>query len=433
MNILVINRHFYPDDAPTSVLLSDLAFALTRQGDHVTAIAGRLRYHGGAPLTSKRERVHGVDIHRVWSSFRGRSSLVGRVLDYGSFYLAVAWPLWRLARGADFIIAKTDPPLLSVMVAVIARLRGAKHANWLQDIFPEVAEALHVGGPAGDFALRRLRPLRDWSLKTASMNVVIGESMAEHLQALGVSPSRIRVISNWADGNQIKPIPPRQNALRKEWGLNDRFVVGYAGNLGRAHEVDTIIETIALLNRRAIDSPPNDIARRIEFVFVGGGVQHAKLKEEISRRSLGNVEIYPYQPQERLAETLGMSDLHIVSLNPTQEGLIVPSKFYGIAAAGRPTLFIGASDGEIARLVERAGCGFTVSPGDAQTLTSRILQLAGDGELRARMGKRARAAFDKLWDKKHALEKWVDLLKTVAGTRDNPQALPNSKLTRMKR
>jgi hypothetical protein len=122
----------------------------------------------------------------------------------------------------------------------------------------------------------------------------------------------------------------------------------------------------------------------------------------------------PYQPRAS-SKTLGVADVHLVSLNPKLEGLIVPSKFYGIAAAGRPTLFIGASDGEIARLIDQASCGFTVAPGDGKTLMDRILQLAGDPELCASMGARARAAFEQHWDKGHAVEQWAELLRQSPG------------------
>jgi colanic acid biosynthesis glycosyl transferase WcaI len=413
MHVLFINRYFYPDHAPTGVLLSDVAFALSQEGAQVTVITSRLRYDGTGTLPY-RETVKGVEIHRVWTSQSGQSGLLRRSLDYGSFYLAGAWRLWRLARSADIIVAKTDPPLLSVMVAAIATLRGAKAVNWLQDVFPEVAEALDVGGRSGRLALRSMRFLRNWSMHAASANVVVGKAMAAHLLKEGVEPPKIRVISNWSDGNLIKPIAAAQNTLRQDWGLEGNFVVGYAGNLGRAHDVETIIEAMTLLRGRAIRTPPSDITQRIVFVFLGGGAQHGKLQQEVLRRQLTNVRIYPYQPQERLAETLGVADVHVVSLKPELEGLIVPSKFYGIAAAGRPALFVGASDGEIARLIDQAACGFTISPGDAQELTCRILQLASDPELCSRMGASARIAFEEHWDKARGVAQWAEILNVPA-------------------
>ena len=187
-----------------------------------------------------------------------------------------------------------------------------------------------------------------------------------------VPPEKIKVISNWADRALITPLPPEESALRKEWIPDGRFVVGYAGNLGRAHDIDTVLSAMTLLQERATKSP-SDLAAKVMFVFVGGGAQRASLEREALKRGLSNFRLRPYQPKERLGETLARADVHLVSLNPKLEGLIVPSKFYGIAAAGRPTIFIGAKHGEIARILEENGCGFTVAPGDGAALTSASL------------------------------------------------------------
>jgi colanic acid biosynthesis glycosyl transferase WcaI len=412
--VIFINRFFYPDHSATSELLSDLAFALARRGFRVGVITSRQNYETAVRGYPQRECVNGVEIWRVWTSKRGRLRLIGRSLDYITFYLTAAWRLWRLARVNDVIVAKTDPPLLSVVIAPIAWLREAHLVNWLQDIFPEVAEALNVGGGLGRVAFRFMRSLRNSSLRFAKTNIVVGESMAARLQAQGIGRECIRVIPNWSDGTIIMPIESKQNARRAGWIPDGRFAVGYAGNLGRAHDVATIVEAMTLLHERAAKSPAADVARRIMFVFVGGGAQRAWLEREVLQRGLTNVRFHPYQPRERLAETLGAADLHLVSLNPKLEGLIVPSKFYGIAAAGRPTLFIGAPDGEIARLVEEFECGFTVAPRDGKGLADRILQLAQDAELCATMGARARAAFEEHWDKNCAVAKWEEVLKAVA-------------------
>jgi glycosyltransferase involved in cell wall biosynthesis len=415
MRVVFLNRYFHPDHSPTSVLLSDLAFALRQKGLQVAVITSRLRYDDAALIPSRRETIQGVDVRRVWSSTLGRFGLLGRSLDYCSFYLAGAWHLWQLARRTDILVAKTDPPLLSVLTTLIARLSGARTVNWLQDIFPEVAEALEVGGTAGGVAFRVLRRIRNWSLHAASINVVVGARMAEHLSREKLGPEKIRIIPNWSDGTLIVPIAAAQNELRKNWTLNECFVVGYAGNLGRVHDIDTIIEAMTLLHESAMATPADDVARRIIFVFIGGGSQRAKLEEEVRRRQLTNLRLYPYQPRERLAEILGVADVHLVSLNPKLEGLVVPSKFYGIAAAGRLTLFIGAQDGEIARLIQETGCGFIVAPGDGQALADRIRQLATDAKLCASMGAQARSAFVAHWDKVHAIRRWEAVLKAALG------------------
>jgi hypothetical protein len=224
--VIFLNRFFYPDHAPTAELLSDLAFALAERGFAVSVITSRQSYEKAKTELPAREIVNGVDITRVWTSTWGRLRLAGRSVDYLTFYIAAAWQVWKTARAGDFIVPKTDPPLLSVPMALIAKLRGAHLINWLQDIFPEVAEALNVGGSVGRVASGVLRPLRNWSLRTAAVNVVVGEGMAARLQALGLPPEKIKVIGNWADRALISPLPPEESALRQEWIPGDRFVVG---------------------------------------------------------------------------------------------------------------------------------------------------------------------------------------------------------------
>jgi glycosyltransferase involved in cell wall biosynthesis len=407
--IILINRYFYPDQAPTGELLSSLGFALVTQGFRVEVITSRLRYEEARASLRPRETIRGVEIWRVWTCQWGRQNLLGRIFDYISFYLSAAWRLLQNARTGDIIIAKTDPPLLSVVIAPLAWWRGCHLVNWLQDLFPEVAVALNVGGRLGAVFFRIARPFRNWSLKEARTNVVVGRSMADRLLEQGIARKKIRIIENWAEGDLIRQLAPPENELRKDWGLEDRFVVGYAGNLGRAHDLDTIIEAMRLLQERA-NTSNDDVAARVSFLFVGGGAQFPKLEREILHRQLSNVSTRPYQPRDRLAQTLGVADLHLVSLNPKLEGLVFPSKFYGIAAAGRPMIYIGARDGELACLIEDIECGFTVEPRDGEMLVARILLLASDPALRQLMGARARAAFERRWDQKQAITKWIEIL-----------------------
>ena len=246
------------------------------------------------------------------------------------------------------------------------------------------------------------------------MNVVPGIWMGRTLHQEGIAPDRIEVIQNWSDGDLIKPISPEANELRTRWGLSSRFVVAYAGNFGRAHDLGTIVQTMTLHQRQANLAPADDIIRQIVFLFVGDGAQRKKLEQEIALRKLDNVILRPYQPRKLLAEVLGAADIHLLSLRPELEGLIVPSKFYGIAAAGRPAIFIGSSEGEIAGLVEETRCGLTIGLGDSEGLLSGILDLARNRELSRAMGARARFAFEKQWEKRHALTKWLAVIDAVA-------------------
>lgn len=382
--LIFVNRYFYPDHSATSQMLTDLAFALAAGEDvEVHVVTGRQRYDDALANLPPYEEVGGVKVHRVWTSSFGRQELLGRMFDYLGFYLAAFVRLCLLAGRGDLVVAKTDPPLISVVAALAAKLKSATLVNWIQDLFPEVAAALDLNLVKGP-VYGALRRLRNFSLNCARVNVAIGGLMKERLVGEGVPPERIQVIHNWADAEQIRPVPPAENPLRGAWGLDGKFVVGYSGNFGRGHDFDSILESATLLKDR----------RDIAFLLIGGGANRKRVEAEAARRGLSNIVFKPYQPREILAQSLSAADLHLISLKPELEGLIVPSKFYGVAAAGRPMLFIGAADGEIAGLIQSVGCGYPVEPGDAAALSRRICELAADPGLCAGMGGRARAFFD---------------------------------------
>ena len=420
MALIFLNRYFYPDHAATSQILADLAFSLARQGRPITIITSRQRYDAPTVLLPARETIDGVNVIRLSTTRFGRNRLLGRAIDYISFYCAAAWTLWRMTRRGDVIIAMTDPPMLSIIAAPIVKLRQAVHVNWLQDIFPEIAEALGLakGWPARQ-GLSFFRRLRDPSLGSADINVVLGARMADHLASSGVRRDRICIIPNWADGSRIRPVPHIENPLRREWGLEDAFVVGYSGNLGRAHEVETIVGAIAALEQQRADAAALGLPQLL-WLFIGGGAQLESLKREIERRGLTSVRFQPYQPRESLANSLSAADIHLVSLRPELEGLVVPSKFYGIAAAGRPAVFIGDPQGEIATTLSLNACGVTVPMGDCFGLAKTVTELAVNPEMCRAMGERARAALMDNYDLSIGVRKWAALLdnqlQAVAGS-----------------
>jgi colanic acid biosynthesis glycosyl transferase WcaI len=405
VTLLFLNRYFHPDHSATSQMLSDLAFGLSTRGHGVCIITSRQRYDVPGERLPARETIGGVEVFRVWTSRFGRDKLIGRAVDYATFYVSAASTLWRLARAGDIIIAKTDPPELSVVVAPIARWRGAQLVNWLQDLFPEVAEAVGLDRrQLPSFVYDALRVLRNRSLRSAAMNVALGDRMAERLAALGVAPDRVSIVQNWADGGLINPVAPADNPLRREWGLDGKFVVGYAGNLGRAHDYHTFLDAITRVEGATTDS------LRILWLFVGCGALHGAFVNEVRARGLKSVIFKPYQPRDLLAQSLSAADVQLVCLKPELEGLIVPSKFYGIAAAGRPTIFVGDRDGEIARIVQRRDLGFAVNQGDGVELAARVLALARNPDICREIGARARKACEDEFEKQIAIDRWELLL-----------------------
>jgi glycosyltransferase involved in cell wall biosynthesis len=394
MKLFFVSRFFYPDHSATSQLLTDLACHLAQTEVGVTVVTSRQVYDNPDALMANRDLVRGVQIIRVWSSRFGRQRLWGRAIDYGTFYLGALWCLLRVVRAGDVVVAKTDPPLISVIAAVVTKLRGAVLINWIQDLFPEVASALAVQG-AG-WLERPLRALRNKSLMAARRNVVIGEGMAKRLRDEGIPSKNIRIIHNWADGLVIQPIDREKNGLRHEWNLDDKFVVGYSGNFGRAHEFGTILSAADLLR---------DLTQ-IVFLFIGAGAQLSSMRHEVESKQLRNVIFKPYQPRDQLSVSLSVPDIHVISLLPSLEGLIVPSKFYGIAAAGRPMLYIGDKKGEIAQLIKSAQCGFSVEVHQAEEAAAVISRLARDVAVCSRLGSHARMLFDQRFEKFYAERAW---------------------------
>lgn len=375
-------------------MLSDLAFALAKAGISVCVVTGRQTYENPDARLPARQSVDGVEIIRVWTTRFGRMNLAGRALDYISFYVAAFMVLLSTVRAGDVIVAKTDPPLISVVGWLVAKLKKAQLINWLQDVFPEVATVLGV--LKSQPLVRVVKRIRNLSLRGAAMNVVLGERMQALICREGVERDRTKIIHNWADGDLIRPVPRDLNPLRADWGLQGKFVVGYSGNMGRAHEFNTIIDAMQRLRE----------SQDIVFLFIGGGAGKAGLEKTITELGLTNCLFQPYQPRERLSESLSVPDVHLVSLQPQLEGLIVPSKIYGIAAAGRPLVFIGDKDGEVARLMVRCGSGFTVSVGAGEELSTRLTELKHNQELTVSMGERARRCLDERYEKSLAVLDW---------------------------
>jgi colanic acid biosynthesis glycosyl transferase WcaI len=398
--VIFVNRYFYPDLSGTSQMLSDLAFALANVRFDVTVIASRQTYDDPNALLPPAQIVNGVRVERVLSSRFGRTSRIGRLIDYVTFHVFAAARLARIARSNDVVVAKTDPPLISVPAWLICRWRGAKLVNWLQDLFPEVLAAELGRRP---YWLCLLERLRNGSLRAACKNVVLGKHMAKRLGAAGIAHGRVSIIENWSDDERVRPVARAENDLRRAWDLGESFVVGYSGNLGVAHEFETILEAATLLRER----------RDIAFLFVGGGGRLPLLKRRVADRKLHNFTFCAYQPPERLAQSLSVPDVHVVSLRPEMEGLVVPSKIYGVLAAGRPTIFVGDLLGEIAGILEESACGISIRQGDARGLAAAISGLAFSPDECRRMGAAARAAFALRYERRVAVEKWIKLIATL--------------------
>ena len=209
---------------------------------------------------------------------------------------------------------------------------------------------------------------------------------------------------NWTDIRQITPQPVHASETRRALGLQDQFVIGYSGNLGRAHEFDTLLGAARLLRE----------ARNFSFLITGAGAKLQSLRTAVAAEHLDNFHFLPYQPAELLADSLAASDVHLISLLPALEGLIVPSKLYGILAAGRPAVFIGDPEGEVARVIRDHDCGITVGIGESAQLADALRSLSASALRVTAMSLNARRLAVSRYTTDRAVGQWRQLLERVS-------------------
>jgi glycosyltransferase involved in cell wall biosynthesis len=407
MRLIFINRFFYPDESATSLMLTDLVEGLAPLGLDIHVLTAAASYTPGSDGAQRRAPLDKVSVTHLPSLPLSHHVLAGRALNFLVFYCAlIVVGLIKLRRG-DIIICLTDPPLVGICAALLARAKRARLVHWVQDIYPETAIRLGFGSQSNPI-LRLAVRLRDWAWKHAHANVVIGDHMAAMLRSRGVSSGQIRIIQNWADDDALQPLEPADNDLRAQWGFGeDDIIVGYSGNLGRAHDASTMLDAAALLSEREIAA--------IRLLFIGGGAKHALLEAAESGDRLASViQRRPYRPRAELRESLSLPDIHWLSLEPNLEGLLVPSKFYGAAAVGRPIIFIGDTRGEVARMIAEAGCGASFNKGDAQGVAEFVSALARDHETRQRLGQNARDYSVSVLSRTHRLQQWLILVEETA-------------------
>jgi colanic acid biosynthesis glycosyl transferase WcaI len=413
--VIFVNRYFFPDLSATSQMLTDLVRELGQQCFELHVICSRQLYDDANARLPARDHYADARLHRCWSARFGRDRLPGRALDYASFLVSSTLALLRLARRGDIIVAMTDPPLISVCAAVAARVRGARLVNWLQDVFPEVAMGLR----AVQLPLRALKWLvaaRNWSLRAADRNVVLGIGMQRFLSRLSIPAGKQRLIENWADAADVPPRPVHWSELRRSLGPDVRFVIEYSGNMGRAHDYRTLLGAMLELEQE----------RGWLFLFVGAGAGMSALRVEAERQQLRNVRFLPLQPRASLPDSLAAADVHVTCLQPQLEGLVVPSKLYGILAAGRPVIVIGDLDGEQARVVRSEGCGSVIACGDNTGLVDELRRMRSEPEWMHAAGLRARVLFERRYTLAAAVRKWRTELERIgeaSGGRGAPSSI----------
>ncbi len=404
--IVFLNRSYWPDAEATGQLLTDLCEALVDTFD-VDVVCGQPNTtvgNDGFRQTGTEVR-NGVRIHRLPHTTFSKGIPAGRILNLVSFYRAAGSYLRRSRLRADVVIPESDPFLLPIAAARHVRRHGGKLVCYVQDIYPDVAEAVGKARP-GLLTGQIRRRLRD-AYRAADRVIVLSDCMADRLRSSpwGIDPDRIAVIPNWSDCTAIAPIPSDDNRFRRDHDLNGRFVVMHSGNMGLTQQLDQMIAAAA-----APDWPEQAV-----LILVGDGASRPRLERQAAALPVGRVRVLPYQSRERLADSLSAADLHVVSMAEPVTGCLSPSKFYGILAAGRPTLAITSPETEVFRTVETEGLGWCCPPGDVTAIVTAVADAVADPDRRERMGRSARRLAEADFDRPVVTRRFAELVDSVLG------------------
>jgi glycosyltransferase involved in cell wall biosynthesis len=385
MHIAFFNRSYYPDQTATGQLLTDLCEDLVREhGCRVSVVAGPPLQAADGRGTARRrvvsrEQHNGVDIYRASGSRFRKERFSGRATNYVTYFLSACIAGLRLDR-PDVVVALTDPPIIGLAGWMTGRRFGAPLVMAFKDLFPEVAALLKDFH--SDTINNGLQRVNKFLVRRAACNVALGATMRTRLiENKGAPPERTIIIPDWADTTAIAP-GPKRNAFAIEHGLEDRFVVMHTGNIGLSQNLGTVIDAAELLR----DVPD------VVVVFQGEGVQKAPLERRAADLGLANVRFLPFAPKARLGESFAAADVFIVSLQPGLAGYIVPSKLYGILAAGRPYVAAVEASCEVASVTTTHASGLLVEPGSARSMADAILRFRDDPDLTRRYGANARSA-----------------------------------------
>jgi colanic acid biosynthesis glycosyl transferase WcaI len=299
------------------------------------------------------------------------------------------------------VVALTDPPIIGLAAWLSGKRFGAPLVMAFKDLFPEVTVLLDDFH--SDTVNAVLQGVNKFLVRRAACNVALGETMRRRLiENKGAPADRTTIIADWADTTAVAP-GPKRNPFSEAHGLADKFVVMHSGNLGLSQSLETLVDAAGLLR----DVPG------LQVVFVGEGVKKAELQERARALQLTNVSFLPFTPKERLSESFATADVFVISLQRGLAGYIVPSKLYGILAAGRPYVAAVEDQCEVAALTRAHECGLLAEPGNARELADRILAFYGDRLMAARYGANARAA-GLAFDRRGQVKRYMDLFRQVS-------------------
>lgn len=395
-SILFVTQRYSPSLRATAQLVTDLATGLSIRGYNVSVLC-----ETNTAGARRREELDGVAIHRIPILGLGRASTARRAVDALAFY-AGALRMLLQGRRFDVVIFLTAPPFVTFLGYIGWLLRRQRYIVWSHDLHPEAEIVEGILRKRGALA-RLLRRVDSRSYHRAEFIVDLGECMKRRILARGIPPGRCVSIRVWSRPEDVAPIPPASNPMRRQLGLEGRFVVMYSGNAGIAHRFD---ETLAVMRRLRDDS-------HVFFVFIGDGVRRTEIERFVRQHRIKNFRYLDYFPREQIRYSLSLADVHLITLRTDMAGIAVPSKLSGVMGIGRPVVMIGPSDCEVSLAIHEAECGLVIEPsaGNAvDRLELAIRRLAADPGARERYGANGRRYFLQKLTVEAGVRQWNELL-----------------------
>lgn len=375
--VSIITQFYPPDHAATGQLIEELAQQLSSQKIEVKIITGQPAYGKNVQKqASRKENKNSVIIRRSLTSRIFPRCFWGRIINglLFCFYslLRLSKPYYR----GDILLLTTEPPYLLLVGYLGKILFKIPYVCLIYDLYPDIAINLNVLSESHWLSIFwNWLNLKIWH--QAKGIIVLSNSMKQRLIAKDPSlMHKVTVIHSWCDPDYIKPKPKRDNPFAIKYDLVKPFTVLYSGNMGRCHDIETIMETVWLLKEEFV-----------KFVFIGGGAQYETCQDKLTQEwGLTNCLFLPFQPKANLPNSLTACDLSLVTISQGMEGLVAPSKLYGILSAGRAVAAICPRESYLDQLLKDAGCGKAFVNGDSQGLAQYIGSLAANPNLVETMG-----------------------------------------------
>lgn len=373
IQLSIITQFYPPDFAATGQFIEELANQLVQQEMSVRVFTGQPSYAFQVTAAPRQEQVGKVKVQR--SRITHLRPKLGRTISSILFCIRSAIHLLKPENRGDLVLFVSEPPYLQTLGVLLNWLFRMPYACLVYDLYPDVAVELGIVSET-HWLVGFWNAVNRQVWQRAESVIVPSETMKELIAAkIPEINSKICVIHNWADPTWIKPIVKQDNAFAQEHQLVDKFTVLYSGNMGRCHDMETILAAAWELRHDPV-----------QFVFIGAGPKREPCIQQAQTMGLANCHFLPYQDKALLPQSLTACDLSLVSIDVGMEGLVAPSKFYSALSSGRPVAIICEKHSYLRRLVSEANCGAAFENGDSKGLAGFIRYLIKDPQVHDQLG-----------------------------------------------